>query len=149
MKLNTKTRYGLRTMLELALNTDRQSGIYQKEIAENQNISNRYLDHIIASLKAAGLVKNVKGKKSGYRLSRKPDEISMYDIYKAFNYDLQIIECITEDGNCPRKPSCSAYEFWKNLNICIADYMVSVKLAEIAGRQQFLNSANDKLTYYI
>ena len=49
MKINTKTRYGLRTLLELALNNDNRGGIYQKEIAERQNISNRYLDHIIAS----------------------------------------------------------------------------------------------------
>ena len=77
MKFNTKTRYGLRTMLELALNAEREEGTFQKEIAENQDVSVKYLDHIIADLKSAGLIVNTGGKKSGDRLNRPPEEISL------------------------------------------------------------------------
>lgn len=149
MKINTKTRYGLRTLLELALNTNKQSGIFQKEIAVRQNISNRYLDHIIASLKAAGLVANVSGKKSGYKLSRRPAEISMYDIYKAFNNRMQIIECLVEENDCLKKQSCSAHEFWQNLNDCVVEHMESVKLTEIAERQKLMNDSNNNIIYHI
>jgi Rrf2 family protein len=149
MKINTKTRYGLRTLLELALNNDNQIGIYQKEISERQNISNRYLDHIIASLKTAGLVTNVGGKKSGYKLSKKPSEISMYDVYKAFDNKMQIIDCLVDDNNCPGKQSCSAREFWQDLNNCTSNYMESVKLTDIAERQKSINKTKTNVMYHI
>jgi len=84
MKLNTKVRYGLRAMIEIAAHPN---GILQKEISVNQSISTKYLDQIIASLKAAGLVIRVSGKSSGYKLTRNQEEISVYDIYKAFEYE--------------------------------------------------------------
>ncbi len=101
MKFNTKTRYGVRTMLELALNENRGNGTLQKEIAENQDVSIKYLDHIIADLKAAGLIVNVAGKKSGYRLTRSSKQISVYDIYSAFDDELAIIDCLLVGGECP------------------------------------------------
>ena len=64
MKFNSKTRYGLRTMLELSLRENMGGGILQREIAENQDVSVKYLDQIIASLKAAGLIVNAGGKKA-------------------------------------------------------------------------------------
>ena len=64
MKFNTKTRYGVRVVLELALNADLEGGTFQKEIAESQHVSIKYLDHIIASHKKAGLINNIGGKKA-------------------------------------------------------------------------------------
>ncbi|NLB92194.1 MAG: Rrf2 family transcriptional regulator, partial [Bacteroidales bacterium] len=69
MKFNTRTRYGIRAMLEIASHPAEQ-GVFQKDIAENQEISIKYLDHIIRDLKVAGLLVNAKGKKSGYVLTR-------------------------------------------------------------------------------
>lgn len=66
MKVNTKIRYGLRAMLELGLNENKKNytGLLQKDIAENQKLSVKYLDPIINSLKAKGLIKNAVGKKA-------------------------------------------------------------------------------------
>jgi len=80
MKINTKIRYGLRTMIEIALN-ENQSGVLQKDIAKNQQLSEKYLDQIIASLKVSGLIVNAGGKKSGYILNKPLSEIKIYDIY--------------------------------------------------------------------
>ncbi len=88
-------------MLELTLQEDSEEGTLQKEIAENQDVSVKYLDHIIADLKAAGLVVNVGGKKSGYRLNKPAEEISIYDIYVAFENELVIIDCLHINGECP------------------------------------------------
>ncbi|HRS19749.1 MAG TPA: Rrf2 family transcriptional regulator, partial [Bacteroidales bacterium] len=71
MKLNTKTRYGLRAIIEIAMNSS-EHGVLQKDIAKTQNISNKYLDQIIAELKSADLIVNTGGKKSGYRLNGDP-----------------------------------------------------------------------------
>src|SRR3972149_11976187 len=136
-------------MLELALDTDNKGGILQKDIARKQNISNRYLDHIISALKAAGLITNIDGKKSGYKLAKTTGSISMYDIYKAFANKMQIMDCLADDKSCPYGPACSAREFWKKLNNCIVEFMESVKLTEIANRQKLLNETHVDLMYHI
>ena len=148
MKFNTKTRYGLRTMFELALNADRKEGTLQKEIAENQYVSVKYLDHIIADLKAAGLIANVGGKKSGYRLNKPAEKITIYDIYLAFEDKLAIIDCLLVDGHCPRKKNCVLKDYWHGLNQSIRANMESQNLKELVEKTKnttdYLN--NDLLT---
>lgn len=113
MKFNTKTRYGVRTMIEIALN-DASVGVFQKDISKNQEISVRYLDHIIASLKAAGLITTVKGKKSGYILTRDASEISLYDIHNAFEAGINIVDCLAVSKQCERELSCASKHYWTN-----------------------------------
>lgn len=90
LKVNTKTRYGIRAMVEIAKKQS-EEGIYQKEISENQDISNKYLDHIIHGLKVARLIRE-NGKKGGYVLTQKPSEITVYDINNVFDPCICIIE---------------------------------------------------------
>ncbi|HAM10708.1 MAG: hypothetical protein A2X04_06580 [Bacteroidetes bacterium GWF2_41_9] len=132
MKFNSKTRYGLRTMLELSLRENMGGGILQKEIAENQDVSVKYLDQIIASLKAAGLIVNAGGKKSGYRLNRPSGDITIYDVYLAFEGDLSIIDCLSPGKECPREQNCVLRMFWSNLNIIIRSRMEAVNLSMLA-----------------
>ena len=139
MKFNTKTRYGLRTMLELALNAEREEGTFQKEIAENQDVSVKYLDHIIADLKSAGLIVNTGGKKSGYRLNRPPEEMSIYDVYAAFKKELVIIDCLLVDGECPNKQQCVLRDFWCELNQSIRRGMESMDLKTLAEKHSIIN----------
>lgn len=148
MKFNTKTRYGLRTMIELAM-LDGDKGILQKDISKNQNISMKYLDHIVAHLKAAGLIINVAGKKSGYRLTRSADKISVYDIYRAFDHDLSIIDCLSEEGFCSRDKMCAARDFWDKLNEKIISYMESVRLSDLSEKQLHLGVIDTDCMYYI
>ena len=121
-------------MLELALQTDQKGGILQKEIAENQSVPVKYLDHIIAALKSAGLVANVGGKKSGYKLNRPAEEISILDIYLAFEDDLTIIDCLLPDGHCPRKKACVLKEYWQGLNQTIRISMESQNLKDLVEK---------------
>ena len=121
-------------MLELALHAEDEEGVLQKEIAENQSLSVKYLDHIITDLKAAGLVANVGGKKSGYRLNRPAEEISIFDIYLAFQDDLAIIDCLLANGNCPRKKICVLKDYWYGLNQTIRKSMESQNLKELADK---------------
>ena len=134
MKFNTKTRYGLRAMLEIAREYH-AGGILQKDIASRQEISNKYLDHIIFSLKVAGLITNVKGKKSGYILSRPASEITILDIHKAFEPGICVIDCLMMNYQCERENICSAKQFWSELNKIIADYFRSTTLEELLIKQ--------------
>lgn len=139
MKLNTKTRYGLRAMIELALDHNGK-GLFQKDISERQNISYKYLDHIISALKTKGLIVNVEGKKSGYRLARIPEEITVYDVYKAFEPELLIVDCLSADGHCTNEKTCAAQELWFGLNTKIIDYLKSYTIKDLSDKQQKLNN---------
>jgi len=148
MKFNTKTRYGIRTMIELAMHWN-SSGVYQKEISERQEISFKYLDHIIASLKASGLIVKSSGRMSGYVLTKDPERISVYDVYKAFEPELAIIDCLAGEGICNRDRLCAVREFWDELNKIIIEYLESKKLIDLAQKQQQINDSEDASMFYI
>ena len=134
MKFSTKTRYGVRAILEIALN-DSENGIYQKDIAKNQNISYKYLDHIITSLKVAGLVTKAGGRKSGYILTRNPDEISINDIHNAFEPGVCVVDCLSHNYSCKREGICASRGFWGQLNNRITEYLKSTSLKDLMEKQ--------------
>ncbi|MFH0867095.1 MAG: Rrf2 family transcriptional regulator [Bacteroidota bacterium] len=127
MKLNTKIRYGLRTMIELGLSKNHE-GLHQKDIAKNQVLSEKYLDPIIASLKVSGLIVNIAGKKSGYILKRPSSEIKIIDIYRTFEAGPYIIHCINDPKTCKKTGICEAKEYWKGMNNLITEYLSSSTL---------------------
>jgi len=121
-------------MLEIAKNSN-NSGIYQKDISKNQEISNKYLDHIIHSLKTSHLICNVKGKKSGYILTRKPSEITLFDIHNAFEPGICLIECLSGNYQCDRKEECRTVGFWGQLNNLIINFFKSVTLEDLMNKK--------------
>lgn len=121
-------------MIEIAMHSP-EKGIYQKDIAINQEISLKYLDHIIHSLKAARLIINVHGKKSGYILARDPSEITVYDIHKAFESGICVVECMVESIVCKRDSICLTKGFWKDLNGLVENYFMSVTLGNLIKDQ--------------
>ena len=135
MKFNTKTRYGMRTMVEIA-KADPKTGIFQKDIAENQKLSIKYLDAIVQSLKTAGLIANVKGKKSGYRITRPAGQISMLHIHKAFEAEIAVIDCLSEHIECEMKEICHTYPFWKKLNSMVEGFFSDVTLRDLMDRKE-------------
>ena len=130
MIVNTKVRYGLRTVIELAKDKDRQ-GMLQKEISLNQNISIKYLDTIIASLKSSGLVRNISGKGSGYILTKKPSNITVYDVYQAFESELSIVFCVKNKGICGYESQCISQSFWDELNLVMEKKMSETTIADL------------------
>ncbi len=136
MKFNTKTRYGLRVVLELALNEDKDGGTFQKDIAEKQDVSVKYLDQIISALKKAGLIINVGGKKSGYILAKPAREINIYNVYAAFENDLAIIDCLLSDTECPNRANCVLRSFWCDLNESIRVSMSAMNVETLADQHR-------------
>lgn len=116
-------------MIEIAANGS-ENGIFQKDIAINQQISNKYLDHIIHALKVSELI-HKKSRKGGYALSRKPEKITVYDINNAFEPGICVIECLSKTMHCSREKGCVARGFWSNLNNRIIDYLKSVTLKDL------------------
>ena len=130
MKVNTKIRYGLRTIIEIAASKD-PNGVLQKDIAKNQNISLKYLDPIISSLKLKGLIANSKGRGSGYKLTRDPKDITMLDIYTAFE-QIVVVECINNLGFCERAlHNCKGRSYWNEFRDDITNILLKKNLEQI------------------
>lgn len=127
-------------MIEIAQDKSGK-GVFQKQISENQEISIKYLDHIIHALKTAGLITAVRGKKSGYILTRKPSEISMLDIHNAFEPGICVIDCMSSNFTCDRSNRCAARGFWGRLNNKIMDYFKTVTLQNMVDEQSYLDDA--------
>lgn len=139
MKFSTKIRYGIRAMLSIAMNQE-DGGVFQKDIAKDQDISNKYLNHIISALKVSRLIRNAAGRKSGYILTRPPGEITMYDIHNAFEPGLSVIECLNLESNCMRSSKCASQSFWCQLNNQVIEQFKSVTLADLVDTQKAFNT---------
>ena len=136
MRINTKIRYGLRTIIEIAITND-PSGVLQKDIAKSQHISLKYLDPIISGLKLKGLITNSKGKSSGYRLTREPKDITMFDIYTAFE-QITIIECINNLGFCDRSAhDCKGRNYWNEFRDDIISLLTNKTLEQIIAETYY------------
>ncbi len=130
MRINTKIRYGLRTMVVIASSTGTE-GVLQKDIADSQSISVKYLDSIISYLKLKGLIINAQGKRSGYKLARPADQITMLDIYTAFDR-IEVVECLNNENLCPRKNhNCKANRYWDSLKTDFTTLLKNKTLSDI------------------
>ncbi len=148
MKVNAKIKYALQTMVDISLNQS-EDGVLQKEISHRQDISNKYLDQIIAGLKSAGLIKNVRGRKSGYSLTRSPKHISVLEIYKAFEGELNIAERRVSANVQNASGNRAASEYWDVLNQQILDHMEQTTLDFIGNKQARYDSISNENMYFI
>ena len=124
-------------MIEIARHSP-ATGVFQKDIAKAQEISNKYLDHIIHGLKVAGLISNVKGKKSGYILTRPANEITVLDIHSAFEPGICVIDCMNEIFKCDREKHCEARGFWSSLNRQVTEHFESITLQDFLDKKEFV-----------
>jgi len=139
MKLSTKGRYGSRAALELA-NRYGCGLVMVRQIAESQDISMRYLEHILNALRASGLVKSTRGAKGGYELARQPGEITLGEIIRSLEGPMNIVPCLADDS-CERKPTCVMYEVWKKIKESIDKVLDSITLEDMRKRDKELSRA--------
>ena len=128
MKVSTRGRYGIKAMVDLAMNTEGEKCVSLKSIAQRQGIPENYLEQLMAVLKRAGVVKSVRGAQGGYILNKKPEKISVGDLLKILEGSLALVDCIE---NQPPKKKCGN----ANCNECVvkeAWEIISDKLAEAA-----------------
>ena len=131
MKITTKGRYALRVMVDLAINSNGEY-ISLKDIAKRQEISNKYLEQIIAMLNKAGYLKTARGNNGGYQLAKKASEYKIGDILRATEGKLAPTYCLTEEGECKKKENCKTFSFWKGLDEAISQYVDSKTLEDLA-----------------
>jgi len=110
------------------------------EIAQNQNISLKYLENLLASLKAAGLIRSVRGKNGGYMLARGPEEITLHDILTVLEGSLGFVHCTESQNGCDRLAICVTREVWITLKDATDRILKSTTLHDLLERQQLLNN---------
>ncbi len=139
MKLSTKGRYGLRAMIDLAQYSE-QEAVSISSIAQRQNISESYLEQLVAKMKKAGLVISIRGAQGGYLLAKPASSISVGDILRALEGDLRAVECsaLSEKG-CEGSDLCVTKYVWQRINESIArtvDEMMLDQLVEESRKAQ-------------
>ncbi len=135
MKLSTKARYGVRAMVNIALN-QKEGPVQLSTIAEKEEVSEKYLEHLFRQLKARGLVLSQRGARGGYILARPPQEITLYEIVKALEGDLAPVNCLIKASSCSRSPICATRDVWSGLQKSIENYLKSKTLWELAREQE-------------
>ena len=135
MKLSTKGRYGARLMLDLALHFGKRP-VLLKDVAERQEISEKYLGHLIPPLKAAGLINSSRGAHGGYILARSPEDITLGEIIQAVEGSLSLVECVATPGVCHRVGFCVTRDIWNQMGEKMAEVLESITLQDMAQRQQ-------------
>ena len=131
MMISTRGRYALRVIIDLAENAD-DGLIPMHKVAERQGISLKYLERILPELVSGRLVEGVHGKGGGYRLTKKPEEISVAEILKLTEGDIAPVACLEDNAEvCERIEECRTLPVWKGLNDRINEYLESVKISEL------------------
>lgn len=146
MKISTKGRYGLRILVELARRYG-QGPVMVEVLERSQNISSPYIHQILLALKRTGFVRTVRGPHGGYELSKRPAEITAWDVVVALEGDLDVVECVLHPGTCPRVCSCPTREVWVALREAAYTTLNTFTLEVLAQKNNSLN--NTELNYYI
>ena len=135
MIVSTKGRYALRVMLHFALRGNEQY-IPLKEIAESEEISQKYLESIMTTLSKAGFVDAVHGKGGGYRLNRAPDQYTVGSILKLTEGSLAAVSCTSQGPSaCSRATCCQTKPMWERLDAMIDGFLESVTLADLMEKK--------------
>jgi Rrf2 family transcriptional regulator, cysteine metabolism repressor len=135
MKLSTRSRYGMRALVDLALRNNNQA-VRLKEIAESQKISLAYLEHLIIPLISAGIIKTTRGVHGGIELAKSPDKIKLKDILEALEGPLAPVNCLKDSKSCTRSSTCATRDVWQDMKEAMEKVLEASTLQDLAERQK-------------
>jgi Rrf2 family protein len=125
----------MRALVDLALHGAGET-VQLKEIAERQQISLSYLEHLIIPLIAAGFVKSVRGAKGGIKLAKSPDHISLIMIMEVLVGPLSPVDCLRDRSSCPRSGYCATQDIWDEMGKAMEKVLASTTLQDLVDRQK-------------
>ena len=148
MKISTKGRYGLRILIDLATH-DPQKPRAIKDIAQSQQISEKYISRLVIDLRRARMIRSVRGFNGGFHLSRDPKEITLLEVLEVMDGPLAIVSCVDKPEKCPRSRACGVQGVWSALNGQIRDLMRNITLEDILAACRSQDAADGILDYCI
>ncbi len=135
MKLSTRAQYGTRALLELAIHQGKEL-VQLKDIAFRQNISLHYLEHLIAPLIGAGILRSTRGAKGGIQLARDLKDIKLSEVISLLEGAISPVECIENPGTCSRSPYCAPRDVWAEVKKAINGVLESTTLQDLLDRHR-------------
>ncbi len=140
MKLSSRSRYGLRAILDLAL--EYGGGPLQiKVIAERENISNKYLEQLMTILKTAGLVRSLRGPRGGYLLVKPPNEVRLSEVFTVLEGPLITVECLQHPDFCPRCAECITRQVWAKIQDAMLGVLESITLQDLVDKAKGIDES--------
>lgn len=135
MWISTRAQYGMRALVEIALSSEPTS---LKVVSERQNISQHYLEQIIAVLRRAGIVESTRGAYGGYRLARSLDQVTALEVVELMEGSLAPVACIEDTGACEHTGHCSTESLWNRVDNAVRDVLGRTTLAQLVSERQLL-----------
>lgn len=132
MKISTKGRYGLRALIDVAQFSEIEP-VAISSIAARQDISERYLEQLMAMLKKAGLIKSIRGAGGGYVLAKNMDDISVGEVLRALEGTLEPVECagFQENDSCKAAGGCVTKYVWQRINESINRTVDEIRISQL------------------
>ena len=133
MKLTSKGRFAVTSLVDMAINSSGNEPISLSEISERQNISLAFLEQIFALLKKRELVKSIRGPSGGYVFAKDPSFIMVYDVIDAIDEELKITRCKDDQTSClsTKKTKCLTHNLWNNLTNHISFFLNSISIKDV------------------
>jgi len=141
MRLSTKTRYGTRAVLDIAMHGE-NGPVTLSGIAERQDLSKKYVGHIVNQLLAAGILESVRGPQGGYMLARPAKQIRLGEIVRALDGSLAPVRCVEKPDFCHRSNRCAVKEVWVTLKEAVESVIDRITVAELVKRQNKLDASS-------
>jgi Rrf2 family protein len=133
MKFPTTVRYGARAMIELAAAYP-DHAVSVREVGQQQNLSPKYLERILQALKAAGLVKVVRGRRGGYVLGRPPRDITLKELYESLAGSLAPVECVDCPDSCSKHETCPTRDTWVEVKEAVETVLERTTIQDLLER---------------
>lgn len=136
MIVSTKGRYALRVMVDLAEHPT-EGYIPLREIAQRQEISEKYLESILKLLVQEKIVVGLRGKGGGYRLNRPPERYTVGEVLRCTEGTLAPVACLENPDNpCRRASACRTLPMWEKLDSLLQDFFNGYTIADLMNRGQ-------------
>ena len=130
MMLTKMTRFGTRAVFDIAYNS---SGlpVQVKDISQRQELPLKFLEQIFHKFKKADFIKSQRGKHGGYVLTKDPTEITVGDIARAVDEQLDLVCCVSDNKTCNRAEQCPTRLVWEETSRRVQEYLDSVTIADL------------------
>ena len=142
MKISTRSRYGLRALVELA-SGEKDTCMPLRTIAERHGMSESYLEQLFAPLKKAGIVQSIRGAQGGYKLSRPAEDITAGDVMRVLEGTLSPVDCLEDENyECAAASceNCNTKPVWEKLYAGVSEVLDTIRLVDLVEKE-----ANDDL----
>ena len=137
----------MRALVDIAQHNG-EGPVLLRDIVQRQGVTRNYLEQILIQLKAAGLVRSIRGVQGGFMLAKSPAEIRLSEVVQALEGQINLVECVADPKVCPRVEVCATHDLWGELSSLITQALASKTLQDLMEMQR-RKEQTSALTYYI